>query len=398
MEKSLHTTEKQSLNLRENIPLLITFTLLLLHLTNMLNQEIPFGYLFIASSVFFHGKDLRDILDKEALWIFLFSFIYTAFNALGKNSGVQYLIIQVVFPVIFYMMGKFAMKNIPSNAGRINFLILIGLAYAFTPLISIIQALASEGFVASQREVKSIWTGAFMKSTGTAAKLIYVLTIPGILIAAKKVLKPRMTLIWLGLFAITLVASFRTGSRTCLAIAGISLAIGIALYLISQNLIGKIRTIIVIGLSLFVITKSGIIDLESDIFSVLGARLLEENTSSVSTAGNRTQLWSHAIEQLTENPLGWTSAEYAHNTWLDIAHVGGVLSLVLFIIINIFCFRSLYRLSNFDGNGLAITLLGWLFIVSSFMIFFGEPIVLGNFFAITIYLFYQGSFKEISLK
>ena len=61
------------------------------------------------------------------------------------------------------------------------------------------------------------------------------------------------------------------------------------------------------------------------------------------TAGGRTDLWRMSIKNMLINPLGWTQEVYAHNLWLDLAKIGGWISLAPFLAATFFAIKNLMK-------------------------------------------------------
>ena len=59
--------------------------------------------------------------------------------------------------------------------------------------------------------------------------------------------------------------------------------------------------------------------------------LYTERNEDFATAGNRTNRWSYAIEQLFKYPFGWYDGTiyHVHNMWLDIARISGIIPFLI---------------------------------------------------------------------
>lgn len=359
-------------------------------LLDPMGQGHFFGYLLFIIFLVLKSKTTLSLLDKNVVWILLFSFTYTLFNAMGPNKGPQYLLIQVLFPPLFYIVGKYLVKNTKKQGQIIFILALVMLVYSMTSVLSVGMSLLTEGFKVEERDVANFWNGKSVLATNMATYLIYNLVLPGLLLTNKNLKKGLLGLVLLGMYVITLLCSFRLGSRTAIAVAGLGLAFGYFQLLISQPLNHKIRTVFITALVVFAALKWAPVDMNADYLSVLGDRLNDSEASSISTAGNRTALWQDAINKLQRYPLGWQSDHYAHNTWLDIAHVGGIIPLLFFLVSNFNTLRDIKNTYSLKEGHMGLTTTFILYILITFLLLFGEPLILGNFYAIAMIYFIHG--------
>lgn len=350
-----------------------------------------FGYMLAGYILIFKSGYFMRSLDKSIFWVFLFGATYSLFNALGPNKGAQYLLIQFLFPPVFYFMGRaLILKDLnPREITRV--LTLIGILFAIPGILTVGSVLTSSGFIAEERSVPNFWTGSSMLATNAATYFIFTLVLPGILLTSTKTFKYWHKALLIGIYVITLLCSFRLGSRTLLALTALSMVVGFAQVLVSQSLINNIRYITVSIIVVFLFLRFAPIDMDAEYLSVLGDRLQDGNASSVGTAGNRSQLWSDAIEKMQKYPLGWQSGHFAHNTWLDIARIAGVIPLAIFIVLNFVSFKFLIRVFDLRPEFRGLTATFTLYTFAILLILFGEPIIVGNFYVICMYFFLLGT-------
>lgn len=350
-----------------------------------------FGYMLAGYILVFKSRFLVQSFDKSIFWVFMFGATYSLFNALGPNKGAQFLLIQFLFPPIFYFLGKvFILKNMNPRETT-QFLVIAGVLFSLPGILTVGNVLLSSGFIAEERSVPNFWTGSSMLATNAATYFIFTLVLPGILLTSTKTFKYWNKALLIGIYVITLLCSFRLGSRTLLALTALSIVVGFAQVLVSQSLLNNIRYITVSIIVVFLFLRFAPIDMDAEYFSVLGDRLQDGNASSVGTAGNRSQLWSDAIEKMQKYPLGWQSGHFAHNTWLDIARIAGVIPLAIFIVLNLVSFKFLIRVFDLRPAYRGLTATFTLYTFAILLILFGEPIIVGNFYVICMYFFLLGS-------
>lgn len=367
--------------------------LLLLHLLNPFDMGHFFGYLLFAVFVISKKSLIAENMDQEFMILVLFGFIYTLFNAQGDNKGFQYLIIQAVFPCFFYLLGRTMVFKEMTRKQIVFFLFSIVFIFSLTSIVSVVQDLLRGGFVQSSRLIRWYWTGKWVKATGVAGYLTYNMVIPAILFASRRSYFQKAIL--LGIYMISMLCVFRLGSRTALAITGLTIAIGLFVYFTQNSIRTNLKFIVRMTIFLVILLNFFPINLEADYFSTLGARLQSSGTSSASSAGGRTELWIMALENFIESPLGWDARRHSHNVWLDIAKVGGIIPFILFIIFNIknlINVRRLFKL-NRDEDSLEINMTFTLFTAGALIYFFVEPVLEGSFYAITFYCSLQGILK-----
>jgi hypothetical protein len=111
---------------------------------------------------------------------------------------------------------------------------------------------------------------------------------------------------------------------------------------------------------------------------------------SASSAGNRTELWAEGVEKLFKKPLGWRSTRHHHNLWLDMAKHGSIFPLLFFLISNFNCYKDLKKVLKYSGPDLGINVTFIAIFLATFLFFFTEPVIVGNFFSIVIFCLFFG--------
>lgn len=369
--------------------------LLLFFLIDPYGWAIEAGYLMVLSLLLFKGKKLFYAIDKDFLVIFFFSATYSIFVYFGNNKGIQYLIIQTLFPAFFYVLGKFLIIPKLKNKHLVLVLIFVGFIYSITIILSTYKNLAIGGFLQTDRFIPSFWNGSEIKATKAASYLIYTSVFPAIIVANRKRLNLLEKLVISTFFVLSLVASFRLGSRTLIVISIVSLLAALLYIFWKQNLKDNLKLVIslaIIAIALYIYVP---FDLDSPVFSTLGHRLQNPDAvENTATAGNRTELWADGLENLFKSPLGWKYHMNHHNLWLDIAKEASFIPLLFFLVHNVLTYFNLKELfKNSKGDiGLNVTFL--LYILSTYLLFFTEPVIEGNFFSIVFYCLIVGVLKR----
>ena len=81
----------------------------------------------------------------------------------------------------------------------------------------------------------------------------------------------------------------------------------------------------------------------------------EERNFDIQTAGQRTMKWTHAFNSLMQYPFGWSenvmeTQYYAHNMWLDIARVTGLMPFIALLVVTIKAVFIQFRLLKIQAD------------------------------------------------
>ncbi|WP_166522609.1 hypothetical protein [Flagellimonas ochracea] len=374
---------------------IIGLMLMFLFLLNPYSLVIYIGYLIVIYVVAFKIGSITKLIDSEALILILFSFIYTSFDFLGGgDSGIQILIIQAIFPFSFYIFGKYLISNKLSQKDIFFLLISFAVIYSASSVATVLKDILEGGFAQVNRDFSSVWDGREILATGMAGYLIYNVTFPSFIISKSRFLNVFGRLILLFFYFVTILCSFRLGSRTLITLTVFSLLFSIVYQIIILKPKDKFIFIIQLIVISLLLLNFVSIDLEADYFSTLGHRLTE-GTTSASSAGGRTELWLNGFANMFEHPLGWQGEEYGHNLWIDTAKVSGLLSLFFLLVFTVKSITNTKKIvfSNNIDPSLRICL--GLFTIVTLIFFFGEPILEGNIYLFFFFCFYQGIVKRI---
>ncbi|MFS4418543.1 O-antigen ligase family protein [Maribacter sp. 2307ULW6-5] len=373
---------------------IIGLGLLLLFLLNPFSLNIYIGYVLVLYFIAVRTKSLAIEFDATALVLLVFSVVYTLFEyQLYPLKNKQFLIIQTAFPMFFYLFGKRLLTSKHSQKQALLLLLLLGLTYSLSAVATILADLQKGGFAQVNRDFKYIWDGTRILATGLAGFLIYNITFPSLILSKNKLINPLERAVLAGVYLLTIICSFRLGSRTLIALTVMALLFAVLYQIIVLQGKEKFRfvgALLVLG---FVVVNFVEIDLKADYFSTLGSRL-SEGTSSNESAGGRTQLWSHAFEKMFEFPLGWISNEYAHNMWLDTAKDAGTLAFFFLVIFTVIAIKNTLRVLRVGQIDISLKLTLALFTLMSLIYFFVEPILKGNPYMFFFFCLLTGLLKK----
>ena len=363
-----------------------------LYLINPFGIGFLFGYILILA-LLLNGKKLIHFLDRDFVFLSLFTISYALFYALDRSSGVQLIFIYAFFPGFFYLFGKYLSVPNLSTSKLVLLFFGIGFVFSFSALISVLLDLRTGGFVQLSREIPMVWNGEPKKATLMSAYLTFNMCLPIIyLIKQRKI--PILLQLAAGIIFITsLLSVFRLGSRTQLVICFLSIVLSLLFIIPKQTVKANTKLFLFLLLITALILKFVPLNLNADYFSVLGSRLQEsDNTSS---AGGRSALWLQGLENLFAHPLGWQgpNVRYAHNLWLDVARYAGIIPFGLLLIFTLRSLRNTFKAVQKAPKELLLNTTMLILTMASMLIFFVEPVMEGLFFLFTVYCLFQGIFN-----
>lgn len=356
-------------NLRFEYKILLVIFIVLL-LTALWAENIYVLVLF--SLLTYVWLPLHKYWDISAIMLVLFSFTYSAMVIMTDQIGSGSMLISYILaPVAFYRLGKWLMDTFRDEYSRQKLMFVIILCYLIFLFAMIMKDFAEVGIVNVSRTM-NVLSG---DSDSLAATFYGLMASFGIgciacVFAQGQRLWLRIGFILLTLFSMLVVVHLvnRTGIVIFFSCFLISL------FLSSKNNIKTIvPTLLTITIFIFSLFKLGI--MTDELWEAYQYRETE-SSYSVKEMGGRLGIWTYAISQFVRNPLGWNSTEYAHNLWLDIARIGGWLSLFFFLIVSIKLMRSCVALI-FRGKSPFILLIISMNL-SLFLSSFVEPVIEGS--------------------
>lgn len=373
------------MNFRKII-LLTTFFAVLL--TSLFPQNI---YLLVLFSIMSWGLlPFRKWWDIGSLLLLLFSVFYTVWVILSGRMQSGFLSISyLITPVAFYRFGQYLMSEFKGETQRYCLILSIGYAYLFNMFVLTVASIATVGIVNNSR----VLFGFTMRDESLAATLYGLMASYGIgcigVVFAKDT-KVVVRILSLGLVLLSMLTVVHLINRTGVVILACCLMISLALSYRRQ----KMKTVIVVMLLLlgtFILVNRGLIN--GDVLDAYARRNNQKGYDFV-TAGGRTELWSDAFKNLCRNPMGWYQKSYAHNLWLDIAKVGGWISLFPFICTTLLFMKNICLLfkklhSSFSCSIIVLN-------ISLILAASVEPVIEGSMLFFSILLVLWGMTNSLS--
>ena len=363
--------------------------LLILFLIDPFNKGFLFGYL-IAGFIFLNIPVFKKLLDLDFVLLLIYSGIYALIYSFTMEQGVQFLMIYLLFPATFYLVGKKIATKVDSQHELFYIFFFLSFVFSISAVSSVIINLVEGGFVQTDRTIPMFWNGKPMKATAMGAYLTYNMAIPGLLLFYRQKLGKVFIVLALAIFVGTLLSVFRLGSRTQLVITAISIVVALFYVIPNQTKRDNLKMIVTITLLVGGFLVFFPIDLEADYFSVLGNRL--EESDNAGSAGGRTDRWTKSIDYMFTDPLGWEveAFGYSHNFWLDVARYAGVIPFLLLSLITIRFYKKTFKALRVNKKNLLINGQILVYSIASFLIFFVEPIMEGLFFLFVSFCIFQG--------
>lgn len=355
-----------------NILLQMMFYLVLLA-TIWTNINIRLALIFCVCIVLY--VPILRYIDKTAGFIILFSCSYCLILLFHNIDNLANFISYLVCPTLFYCYGRYIVDKTGGDINNITiFLCFSVLLFSFVLHISAILDILQNGFINTTRTFP-IWGSVSGRGTlsATIYGLVASLGLVGLpLFFVKTKLKPIIKFTFLLIAVLSLITVIHLINRTGIIVLLLCLA---AIIFYKNN--GNIFQLIIICSVIFVII---ILLLHFQIINQdISNAYLERNEgiSSVDTAGGRTDKWIIGINNLFRYPFGWSEEKlqygYAHNMWIDIARVSGILPFAFFCIATILSYFDLLKLLKYREQTLTPLILGLnvCFFFSSFV----EPII-----------------------
>lgn len=357
-------------------------------LTSLWSNNIYLLVLFSLSTYLI--LPFKKYWDGTALALLFFSVFYSIMALMTKQSGSGFMLISfLIAPVAFYRFGNWIMSHFYTENIRQKLFLLIIICYLLSLFIMTFQDIALVGIVNDSRVLlEDINDGDSLAATlyGLMAS-VGIGCIAALFTKGQSVLL-KLCYIILSILSILVVVHLvnRTGlvvSFTCVLVS----------FVISTRLkITKIiPALILCGVTVFIIVKTGIVN--NEIIDAYQQRELS-STSGTIQLGGRSAIWSDALSKFVTHPFGWNRVHYAHNLWLDIARVGGWLTLLFFLIATINWCKRCFHLIRKKTTPFVLTLIS--INVAMFLSSCVEPVIEGSMLFFSLFMMIWGCTTAVS--
>ena len=312
-----------NLTIRHYIVLALFFATMI---TSLWPDNIYLLFTFSLANLFLIKTNLKNA--KAFFCLFLFSCFYclNQYSTVGAGSGFVFFSI-LIAPISFYKFGCWLMDWLQEDRQRLNFFFCMFLCYLLPALLLTIQDMILVGIINESRHLLS---DIGKEDTTLAATLYGLMGSTGIgfvSILFSSGLNVLKKILYFSICVISVLIVVHLVNRTGLVLLALCILFSFAnstRFKPSKLII----TVLLLVIVFFVIIKSGLIPKD-----VLDAYSMREDsaTTNASEYGGRSVLWSDALSNILTHPFGWKRLKYAHNLWLDLAAVGGWISLFFFL-------------------------------------------------------------------
>jgi hypothetical protein len=156
--------------------------------------------------------------------------------------------------------------------------------------------------------------------------------------------------------------------------------------MLKQSLKRNIRLLLTISILISIIYFK--ISMNSVYFNILN----ERNPEHLRSASGRTGIWLTSIGNITKQPFGWENPEfsYAHNLWLDVSRVAGIIPFIFLCIFTISCINLIRKTLKISPTNHYFNITILVFFAGFMAVFFVEPVIEGMYMLFLIFCFFIG--------
>lgn len=346
--------------------------------------------------------NVRRVASVDLALLLSFSLAYTLviFVNQGMAPGGGTLLKYLLMPSVFFLAGNAFGFRLATPESFVKISLLLLSLFSAVVVLSISIDIYQNGFISDSRNMQIFGQGEDLKNaTGINTFLAVWLPMIGLVFyRARSSEESKLKFALIAISLISLVYSLRLGSRT-----GVSTMVAGVLVLFFFNF-GQYRTTGKLSLTaiLVLLMLAGSYALDVEDLTVAYQDRLESDDFGTSSAGGRVDLWEYYFDRLLEYPLGSIPAArtdfmYAHNYFLDVAKVSGLVPMVLIVLFTAVSVWRLFKVLQSGASPLTKNFLLGLNI-AFYLVFMVEPVIEGCFTLFCLYLFYCGVVKDFALK
>lgn len=298
----------------------------------------------------------KKYINWEVVILGCFSVLYCLMLFLDNNikSGFNF-ISYLISPFVFYCFGSFVVDKLKHPRLITIFLLLITLMFALNLYISVVLNINENGLICISRKLKVI--GVYVNNkAGTLAATLYGLNVSlgfvglAIFVYYRKTLNVGVRILFLTLSVFSLITVIHLVNRTGLVLLVLCF-VAVTFYNMRRSFWRVLGVLVIGAIVVYFVYSFGWVG--EEVLQAYEDREIEGH--SIAESGGRTARWIDAIKLLFEYPWGYSdlrgvTVHYAHNLWLDVGRVAGVLPFVVLLIAAIlYGINFLKLLSRNDG-------------------------------------------------
>lgn len=287
--------------------------------------------------------------DSSSILLLFFSVFYVIMLILSRNSLSGFLTLAyLVSPVAFYRLGNYLMFQFDDEHNRFTLLLAIAMAYLLYLFVLTIVDISIVGIINNDRTLLGD-----SANNSTAATLYGLMASFGIGCVGATFAKNLTTLkrmFFISIVGLAMLVVVHLINRGGLVIFATTTILSIILAS-RKHTLKLLMYVVTLSFIIWAIIHFDVIN--SEILSAYEKRN-DSSGSEVITAGGRTALWMNSMQKLLTNPFGWQQKLYAHNLWIDMARLGGWISLIPFLIATYLNLRNIiFALRNSKSTFIA---------------------------------------------
>ena len=331
--------------------------------------------IFSISVFFFASRNVR--MDRMAVYLGLFSLSY-AFISFVQASFEPHQLVYLVAPVAFYYWGQHVMGLCKSEKNYFLFLLLFLLLFAVNTYYLTITDILEVGLINPYRGMlREGDSDVVMPATLFGLNVSLGLSGLAIFLSQTKETRSKGSYLFLVVLALSLLTTVHLINRT-----GIVVFFVCTLVVFLNSLTSKKNSgIYLIGLLLFMVLLylafSNYFSFGSEALDAYNMREQSES-GGLSDFGNRGWRWADAIKRVFTNPFGWSGIDYynfAHNLWLDVAMLCGIVPFTFLLLATVLSFNHLLKLRKIKKDSIVSSFIA--LNVCFFLASFVEPVMVG---------------------
>lgn len=287
----------------------------------------------------------KNRFNTGSLLTLLFSMFYTfSFLIRGKVLITSQFVFLLIFPIIIYSCGNLLGTKLYSV--KTILMIIVSLVFCLAGpgiYFSILDVVKSGELIKISREIEFA-SGQTLSATGYG--VMFSLAIAGVAMVLVPAISKYDKKIMIFMFGLSLLAIFSTIhilNRTGLALAVIAVIATVFIPPYNSKRILYTLLICTIIVLIFYLYLSDSLLMNDAMQGYLSRE--EKGDFSAMTGGGRFSRWADAVGQIIEKPIGGEGyimgnrINYAHNLWLDVGLVGGIIPVILLGVIAFQAFR-----------------------------------------------------------
>ena len=402
MDTKLNNTSKNKFDYRD----IIWLTVLSLYFSRfpIVGDFLPIVIL-IYVVIYIFGNGVNKSTLGMVVTLFSFSILHTFFQFIYGEISIINSIGRLLFPITLYYFGFLIIRNDNDYKVAHKYLITTIFVYTFYGFLSLQRAIYTFGsFEASRiingRTVFSIWDGSPVSATILNMSLSFGLSLLSLFLTNFKGIKisKKNKIIYFICFALSTYTVFTLGNRSGILI--LVLAFFISFIFADKMNVSKVFRVlgmVVLLIFFFSLYQSDLLGIRSFFEDTL---IFGRMNQSMAEGDPRVAAWVAAFNGMFQYPLGGRRASlplgFAHNMWLDVGYVGGLIPFTLLLLFTIKTIISLGELLTKWNHPLLIKRIFLALYVGVMITFFVEPIMEGGFTFFTTFCFFVGLLDRLN--